>query len=91
MAAGLRRILKCCHVENSEWLIFEKEVRGCCTERILRGCCVGKDSEGFYDENYFEELLLRRLRIPRCCLVEKDTEGLQCLEGFHGTAILGRF
>ena len=53
MAAVLRRILKCCHVENSEWLIFEKEVRGCCTERILRGCCVGKDSEGFYDENYF--------------------------------------
>ena len=30
-------------------------------------------------------------RILRCCLVEKDTKGLQCWEGFHGTGILGRF
>ena len=75
----LRRILKCCHVENSEWLIFEKEVRGCCTERILRGCCVGKDSEGFYDENYFEELHVEDSEVLS---VKRNTKGLQYLEGF---------
>ena len=59
MTAVLRRILKGCHVESSEWLIFGQEVRGFCTERIPRDCCVGKNSEGFYDENCFEELRLR--------------------------------
>lgn len=56
----------------------------------MRGCCVGKDSEGFCDENYFEELLLRRLRICKVCLAEKDTEGLQCLEGFQVDCYFGK-
>ena len=53
----LKMILKGCCVEDSEWLIFGKEVRSCHIEKILWGCWVGKNSEGFYKENYSEDLL----------------------------------
>ena len=44
------------------------------------GCRAGKDSESSYDENYFEELHLEE--DSEVVSVEKNTEGLQYLEGF---------
>ena len=49
--------------------------------RILRGCCVEKDLRVHHIEKNLGGLDVENLR---CCLVGKDSEGLQCSEGPEG-------